>query len=214
MELILASASPRRAHLLEEMGLRFRIVPARVEERHSRTGEPEALVRHNSLTKAAKVARSHPSEPVLGADSMVSIDGTNLDKPVDLEEARKMLENLSGRTHRVFTGVTLILRSDEIAETICVSSAVTFKALGEGDIKNYLATVNPLDKAGAYGIQEGREMIIQSVAGSVSNVMGLPMERLADLLRRYGLFDRLCSAVDESAAQTRGDVVLDAGGSP
>jgi septum formation protein len=199
MRLILASASPRRAQLLREMRLRFHVAPTAVDEWHDETANPERLVRHNCRLKAIEGARRHPDEPVLAADSTVSIDGCNLDKPSDLAVARGMLRRLAGRTHAVYTGVSVIFRPEKIEETICVCSEVTFKSLEEGDIEGYLATVNPLDKAGAYGIQAGRELIIDDVSGSVTNVMGLPVTETENLLRRHSLFDRLMARDDAMA---------------
>jgi septum formation protein len=191
MRLILASASPRRAQILSEMGLRFIVAPTEVEEWHDARADPESLVRHNCNLKARAGVRLYPAKPVLAADSTVCIHGRNLGKPVDMEEARCMLRELSGRTHTVYTGVSLFYRRSGIEDTLCVRSEVTFNRLDEREIEAYFEIVDPLDKAGAYGIQDGRAMIIQSVAGSVSNVMGLPIAETEDLLRRHAIFDQL-----------------------
>jgi len=186
-KLILASASPRRKQLLGELGLNFDVVVAQVTEHEDPTTDPRVMVTHNAALKADWVAQRNPQAFVLGADTTVFIDNTVLNKPADLDEARAMLKRLSGRTHIVFTGVALRhlergLRVDE-----GVSSEVTFKAFDDAVIDAYFRVVNPLDKAGAYGIQEGRELIIAGWKGSFSNIMGLPMEATKHILTQCGL---------------------------
>ncbi len=174
------------------MGLRFAVVPADVEEWSDSSADPEALVLHNSRLKAEYVATEHShTGPILAADTTVAIDGEVLNKPRDLIEARGMLRKLSGRTHTVFTGLCLLFADRSIDEALCVSSEVTFKALDEEQISHYLSIVNTLDKAGAYGIQEGREIILARLNGSLSNVMGLPVEATAGLLQKHGIFEAL-----------------------
>lgn len=192
---MLASSSPRRSHLLGEMGLRFVVLPARVEEWNDSSADAQTLVLHNSRLKAqyvaAEQARARAHCPVLGADTAVSIDGIVLNKPLDLEEARAMLRRLAGRTHTVFTGICLLFRARGIDEVLCVTSEVTFKAIDEERISHYLSIVNTLDKAGGYGIQEGREIILAGLNGSLSNVMGLPVEATGELLQKHGLLEVL-----------------------
>lgn len=185
--LILASASPRRKQLLAELGLAFDVVVAQITEHEDPDTDPKHMVTHNAALKADWVAACHPEAWVLGADTTVFIDNTVLNKPADLAAARAMLKRLAGRTHVVFTGVALrhVNRGVRIDEG--VTSEVTFKAFDDAVIDDYFRIVNPLDKAGAYGIQEGRELIIEGWRGSFSNIMGLPMEATKQILSGCGL---------------------------
>jgi len=172
--LILASASPRRRELLAQLRVKFDVVVAGVTEHEDPSTDPRTMVAHNAALKADWVAERHPDAFVLGADTTVFIDRTVLNKPRDLADARAMLKQLSGRIHTVFTGVALRRRRDGVAVDEGVSSQVTFRPLDDAVIDAYFRVVNPLDKAGAYGIQEGREMIIAGWEGSFTNIMGLP----------------------------------------
>jgi septum formation protein len=185
--LILASASPRRKQLLAELGLRFDVIVADVTEHEDPSTDPRVMVTHNAALKADWVATRHPEAWVLGADTTVFIDQRVLNKPADLTEARVMLKKLSGRTHTVFTGVAFRRLSDGLRIDEGVTSEVTFKAFDDAVIDDYFSRVNPLDKAGAYGIQDGRELIVAGWQGSFSNIMGLPMEATKQILARYGL---------------------------
>jgi len=187
MKFILASASPRRKELLERIGARFDIVPAQVEEFEEGHADPETMVRENAALKAGWVAGKHPDRFVLGSDTTVHLDGKVLAKPANLEEARQMLGRLSGRTHVVYTGVSLQRQDGDINETFGVRSEVTFKPFDDQTIDRYFEIVNPLDKAGAYGIQEGTELIIESFQGSHSNIMGLPIDETKRMLERHNL---------------------------
>lgn len=187
MSFILASASPRRKELLERIGARFDIIPAQVEEFEEGHADPEAMVRENAALKAEWVARRHPDRFILGSDTTVHLDRKVLVKPADLEEAKRMLARLSGRTHVVYTGVSLQCQNRGIEETFGVRSEVTFKSFDEETIDRYLEIVNPLDKAGAYGIQEGTGLIIDSFQGSHSNIMGLPIDETKRMLKRHNL---------------------------
>lgn len=184
---ILASASPRRKELLERLGARFEVVPAAVEEFEDGHGDPEGMVRHNSLLKAGWVADRRPDRFILGSDTTVHIDGQALSKPVDLDDARRMLKTLAGRTHVVYTGFALVCRELGVEEVSGARSEVTFKSLDDATIDAYFEVVNPLDKAGGYGIQEGQELIIESYVGSHSNIMGLPLDETKALLERHNL---------------------------
>jgi septum formation protein len=185
--LILASASPRRKQLLGELGLTFEVIVAEITEHEDPDTDPKHMVTHNAALKADWVAARHPDAWVLGADTTVFIDNTAINKPADLAEARAMLKRLAGRTHVVFTGVAV----RHVGRGICidegVTSEVTFKAFDDTVIDEYFRVVNPLDKAGAYGIQEGRELIIEGWRGSFSNIMGLPMEATKQILSGCGL---------------------------
>lgn len=184
---ILASASPRRKELLERIGARFKIVPADVEEFEEGHGDPEGMVRHNAALKAAWVADRYPGDYVLGSDTTVHLDGRVLAKPEDMEDARRMLKSLAGRAHVVYTAFALICRDAGLEEVGGARSRVTFKDFDDETIDRYFEIVNPLDKAGAYGIQEGTDLIVESFEGSHSNIMGLPIDETKELLERHRL---------------------------
>lgn len=177
--LILASASPRRADLLREAGVPFEIRRARVREQTRRDGPNRTVGRlaiHNALLKAGNIARRFPGRWVLGADTLVALGRTLFGKPRDLAEAGTMLARLQGRTHRVVTGV-VFCRQGSKPRSFAVATRVTFKTLTARQIRDYLRRIHPLDKAGAYAAQSHTDRIIQGVAGSFSNIVGLPMER-------------------------------------
>lgn len=174
MLIVLASSSPRRRELLERAGLLFEVVHSPAEEIHDASLKPEVLCEHNAALKAAAVAAARPEAIVIGADTLVFIDDEPLGKPRDLEEARNMLRKLSGRTHRVCTGVCVIAPGIP-ARTFHDTTDVTFLPLTDSVIEAYFARVNPLDKAGAYGIQEHGDLIIEGISGNFDNVMGLPV---------------------------------------
>lgn len=189
MELILASGSPRRRELLTRLGLRFRVVPADVEE--ILEGDPQELVAANAALKADAVAAQFPDEPILAADTTVALGEIVLNKPEDLEEARNMLLLLSGQTHEVFTGVCLRWAARDIRLDFVERSLVTFLPFEEPVIDQYFAQVNPLDKAGGYAIQDGRELIIDHWEGSLDNIIGLPTERLTEALTALNWLNEL-----------------------
>lgn len=181
-QLILASASPRRRELLERIGLRFEVFPADVEEDNNPVHGPAEMVAANAALKAKALSPMHPDALVLGSDTTVALEDEVLNKPTDLIEARDMLLRLSGRIHTVYTAVALYWRAGELQEVFTESSKVHFKVFGDEVVNRYFQLVNPLDKAGAYGIQQAGEMIIESVVGSVENVMGLPIQALEQKL--------------------------------
>ena len=176
--LILASASPRRAELLREMGVRFQVLPSRAEEVHHAHMTAGELSQINAGRKARRLAEKFPDAVVLGADTLVYLDTTLFGKPASLGAARAMLAQLQGRTHQVVTGVCLYHWRRRRCRIFAESTTVTFRPLTAGQIGRYLARINPLDKAGAYAIQEHGELIVATISGSFSNVVGLPMERL------------------------------------
>ncbi len=175
---ILASDSPRRRDLMREAGWDFEILTAEVEELPPGALPFLDLVQANADRKCAPVAAAHPEALVIGADTLVAIDGEPLGKPVDLEDAVRMLQRLTGRTHVVATGVALRLHAREVAVTFVEQTRVTFLDLGDAQIRHYLTLIDPLDKAGAYAAQEHGDKIIARTEGSWTNVVGLPMERL------------------------------------
>jgi septum formation protein len=175
MPIVLASGSPRRRELLEREGLSFEVVVSPAEEIHDPSMDPEALCELNAALKAEAVAATRPDDTVIGADTLVFIDGEPLGKPSGIEEARDMLRRLSGRTHRVCTGVCVIYPGG-VAKVFHGITEVDFLPLDDEGIDAYFALVNPFDKAGAYGIQEHGELIISGIRGSYENVMGLPVD--------------------------------------
>ena len=184
-KLILASASPRRSELLERIGLGFKICPADVDEDNHPADGPSGMVAKNAALKAAALSPQHPDSLVLGSDTTVALGDEVLNKPVDLAEARAMLHRLSGCSHKVYTAVALYWKSGGLTDVFVQSSEVRVKAFDDDVIDRYFDEVNPLDKAGAYGIQQAREMIIESVEGSVENVMGLPVQALEQRLAEH-----------------------------
>jgi septum formation protein len=185
--LLLASGSPRRRELLGSLGVAFDVVVADVEEDDTLDADPGELVLANARLKAEWVSARHPDRPVLGADTTVCLDGRIFNKPANLDEARQMLAELSGRTHSVFTGLVLVRGEPALDETVLVASAVRFRDLDKAAIEDYVSSVHTLDKAGAYAIQESGEKIVEHRAGSLSNVIGLPLEETKALLTRLSL---------------------------
>jgi septum formation protein len=185
--LILASASPRRRELLAQLGVEFDVVVARVDEHEDETTDPRAMVAHNAAIKADWVAARQPDALVLGADTTVCIGNLVLNKPRNLADARAMLRRLSGRTHEVFTGLAVRRASAQLRVDELVVSEVTFRTLDEALIGAYFSRVDPLDKAGGYAIQEHGELIVASHRGSLTNIVGLPLETTKQILTRCGL---------------------------
>ena len=179
---ILASASPRRSQLLASMDIEFEVVPSHVEELIDGYDFIPDLCEANARIKAEPIADMHPECLVIAADTMVYLEDTFYGKPTDIDDAHRMLTRLQGRTHQVTTGVSLIYHNEEISKSFSVITNVTFLSLDAGQISEYLAKIDPLDKAGGYAIQEQKQMIAKRVSGSVSNVVGLPVERLKEEL--------------------------------
>lgn len=181
---VLASASPRRRYLLESAGFEVLVRPSSVEE-FSGGLAPRSLVLANAEMKAMEVAASTSGDLVLGADTIVVLDGEILGKPRDLAHAAEMLRRLSGRTHEVLTGVCM-LRGGTVARCSFVeSTCVAFRSLEEGMIGAYLQEINPLDKAGSYAAQEDRGRLIERIEGSMENVIGLPVARVIEAMENH-----------------------------
>jgi nucleoside triphosphate pyrophosphatase len=180
--LILASASPRRAELLRQMGLDFKIVPSAAGEIHHQHLTASEVSQINAYRKARSVAKKHPDSLVLAADTLVCLEAALFGKPATLEEAYRMLEQLQGRTHFVVTAICLMHMRERRHKVLAEITAVTFRPLDAVLIRKYLTRVDPLDKAGAYAIQEWGDLIVKKIDGSYSNVVGLPVERLAETL--------------------------------
>jgi nucleoside triphosphate pyrophosphatase len=185
MRLVLASASPRRADLLRDAGFEFDIKPVDLDE-SPRPGEPaREYVARVAREKAEAVAITDAACCVVGADTAVVVDGAILGKPSDPSEAVAMLTRLSGRTHEVLTGVCALHAG--VVHDATVTTRVRFRDLDPAEIRAYVATGEPMDKAGAYAVQGGAAAFVAGIEGSHSNVVGLPMEQTAGLLARCGV---------------------------
>ncbi|PYJ87139.1 MAG: septum formation protein Maf [Verrucomicrobia bacterium] len=185
--LVLASGSPRRRELLREAGYKFEIVAPPVDEVSHGWLTIRELTIWNAARKAAVVSEISSDAVVLAADTMVAIDGEVLGKPRDLEDAARILRRLSGRAHEVWTAVRIVDATNRRSRTFHEMSRVHFRSLDNRAIQNYLAKINPLDKAGAYAAQGDGKAIIEKIEGSYSNVVGLPMEKTARVLRDFGV---------------------------
>jgi septum formation protein len=184
---ILASGSPRRRQLLGEAGFEFEVLSPSIEEAAHGWLSVRELTIWNAARKALRVSEMAADAVVLAADTLVAIDGQVLGKPVDLEDAVRILRRLSGRTHEVWTAVRVCHGASGRAHSFHEMSRVHFRKLNDRGIWDYLAKIDPLDKAGAYAAQgHGRE-IIERIDGSYSNVVGLPMEETARVLRTFGV---------------------------
>lgn len=181
---ILASASPRRQELLRSVGLKFKTVPAHVNEDHIRGESPRQHVRRLAQEKALLISRKHPQAWVLGADTIVVIDGLILGKPKNKTQAREMLGRLSGRRHTVFTGFTLANNAAGLIKTKVVQSAVRFKKISAGEMEWYISSAEPYDKAGGYAMQGKGAYFIKSIRGSYTNVIGLPLGEVLETLKK------------------------------
>ena len=184
---ILASSSPRRRELLASIGLEFDVVPSNIPEVRGDDESPEEYVARLSREKAAVVAKQHPSRWIIAADTTVLLGDAMLEKPLDGEDAKRMLATIAGRTHIVYTGVTLQNVERGHHETRVATSEVRMLPLDGRDIAWYVATGEPLDKAGAYAVQGIGAMFIDSIHGSYTNVVGLPLATLFQMLRKAGL---------------------------
>src|SRR6516162_9493243 len=183
--IILASASPRRAELLRQLGVEFKVVASEIGEIHHEQMTAFEVSQVNAYRKARSVAKKLPDSLVLGADTLVYRETKLFGKPSNLEEAYQMLEELQGRTHHVVTAICLLHLREHRQRISAESTAVTFRSLDAPKIRRYLNRVNPLDKAGAYAIQEDGDFIIESISGSYTNVVGLPVERLTEELKDW-----------------------------
>jgi len=184
--LILASASPRRQELLQQIGCDFRVFVSHAEELSESGVSPEKMATENARRKAEDVAsRDTKGLPVLGADTVVAVDATILGKPKDEEDAARMLRLLSGRRHFVYTGVALVYHG--ATYTSVVQTAVWMDKMSDEEISAYIATGEPMDKAGAYAVQGIAAKFIPKIEGSFSNVVGLPLHEVKNLARKAGI---------------------------
>ena len=185
--LILASASPRRRELLAQLAVPFSVIPADIDESPLPDEVPRAYTMRVAYAKAQHIAQQFPTAVVLGADSIVVLDQQILGKPRDVEEARHMLTRLSGREHHVLTGVAVLHQARQFVAVDAVSTLVRFHPLSASVIEPYIATGEPMDKAGAYAIQGAGAAFVASWDGCYTNVVGLPLRRTATLLQAAGL---------------------------
>ena len=183
--IILASGSPRRRELLELLGLHFEVRPAADEETPEANEEPAAFAVRAARAKAELVAAEHPKTPVLGSDTVVEINGTVLGKPISTSDARAMLRQLSGCTHQVHTAVALVVNGR--CRSLLDTADVHFRSLDDRTIGWYVATTEPMDKAGAYAVQGAGGLLVESVTGSPQTVIGLPIHRLPELFEECGI---------------------------
>lgn len=181
-KLILASASPRRKEILAKAGYNFKIIPSNYDEKICNKPYSEELVENCAYNKALDVFKNNKDSIVIGADTVVVLDNIILGKPKDNLEARKMLQNLSGRTHFVATSVCLISSNKHIRKT--EKTFVTFRKLSESEIMNYINNYNPLDKAGSYGIQDDNFNFAIKTEGELDNVIGFPIKLFQELLKK------------------------------
>jgi septum formation protein len=189
--LVLGSASPRRAELLGQLGIEFVVQASDVPEEAHPGEDGMALTLRLAREKVQAVARLRPGDWVLGADTVVLLDREILGKPTDPKDAKGMLRRLSGREHRVVTAFALVAPPGEIVHDEVVESRVEFRSVTEAEVDAYVAGGEPLDKAGAYGIQGAASVFVERVSGSYSNVVGLPLEEVRRALQRCGfLADR------------------------
>lgn len=185
--LILASASPRRQELLRNAGISFEVLPADIVETPLEFEGARQCAERLARKKALSVARQRPHDCVLGADTVVTIDMEILGKPTDAGDAKRMLRMLSGRCHQVVTGVCLVIGGKLRGEPVVASETtlVTMTEINDGEIADYIATGEPMDKAGAYAIQGIASRWISRIEGDYSNVVGLPVAMVSRMLRQY-----------------------------
>ena len=186
MDIILASQSPRRRELLTRMGLTFTVHAADIDEHMDRSLTPDKLVEAISREKAAAAAVDFDQNAIIiAADTVVALDNEVLGKPHDEADAKRMLTHLSGREHQVYTGFTVRQGDQVVTRSEC--TLVKFRALEESEIDSYITTGEPMDKAGAYGIQEKGSLLVEKLRGDYFNVMGLPVCALGLVLKEFGV---------------------------
>lgn len=185
MNIILASASPRRKEILENASVKFEVMASSIEELTLDGESPCQMVMRLAFEKGMDIASIQKSDLIISADTIVVIDNTVLGKPKNEIEARKMITSLSGRTHQVITGISLINLDNNKKIIDYVISNVKFKNLSEEDINDYIRTKESLDKAGAYGIQGYGALLVDEIQGDYFNIVGLPISRLSDLLKKH-----------------------------
>jgi septum formation protein len=187
MKIILASSSPRRRELLASVGIDFDVIASDVPEQRADGESPEEYVARLSREKAGAIARQHPERWIVAADTTVLFGDELLEKPADVADAKRMLATIAGRTHVVYTGVTLLNAARGHSDTRIAESEVRIAPLSEGEIDWYARSGEGLDKAGAYAVQGIGALFIDSIHGSYTNVVGLPLALLYEMLKRAGI---------------------------
>jgi septum formation protein len=187
--LILASKSPRRSELLEQAGLTFSVIPSDFDESTVAVSSPESYAISLAESKALDISQKHPAAWIIGADTIVLIDRKILGKPASINEAHDMLQRLSDRTHQVLTGYCICCKKKNRIFSETVKTDVRFKRLNDAEIKWYIQTGEPFDKAGAYAIQGMGTFLVKSINGSYTNVVGLPVCEVIEHLIREGVVD-------------------------
>jgi septum formation protein len=185
MDIVLASSSPRRKELLKNLNIDFKVIPSSVEEVMIPNEKPEALAMRLAFTKAFDIANKNENSTVIGADTIVVLDNNVLGKPKDEKDAFNMLKNLSNTYHQVITGISVINLNENKKIVDYVVSDVKFKTLDDDKIKRYIDTKEPLDKAGAYGIQGYGSLLVEEIKGDYFNIVGLPLSKLDEILLKY-----------------------------
>ena len=184
MKFILASKSPRRIKILKKADFKFRVIPSKIDESIVSTDlKPEDYCMELAKLKSQDIAKKYTDYTVIGADTIVFIDGKILNKPLNMAEAKNMLNLLSGNTHKVLTGVSLQNQTLKIDFTFFDISEVKFYPINDLEIDNYISNYNPLDKAGSYGIQDGSAIFIEKIHGSYDNIMGFPISKFHQSLK-------------------------------
>ncbi len=203
--LILASGSPRRKALLETLGLKFGVFPAQIDEGQYHLENADDYVSRMARSKAAHVSAAHPDTWVIAADTIVALDGMLLGKPVSSEEAVQTLMLLSGRQHQVKTAFCLCCSAISFSTVTSVSTSVRFTPLTRQWAEAYAATGEPMDKAGAYGIQGRGSVLVERIEGSYSNVVGLPLTELVSLLAELDIIAPAAAPPAQITVQKAGD---------
>ena len=185
LPIYLASKSPRRKKLLKQINLRFKIINVEIEEKRRKKETPAQMVKRLSLEKLDKAKQVIKRGIIITADTIVVLDGRVIGKPKDKKDAKKILNKLSGKTHIVYTGFTIYNSVKDISVTDFEKSFVTFRILDRNEIKDYIATGNPMDKAGAYGIQDDfGAVFVKKINGCYYNVVGLPLPKVYETLQK------------------------------
>ncbi len=182
-QIILASESPRRKELLKQLGLKFKVVPSHFKEDMSLNMPPAKLVEYLSFKKAEVVAKKYPKAIIISADTLVLLKGKVLGKPKNFLDAKKMLQNLSGRVHQVITGFTILNKDKIISKS--VSTKIKFRKLSQKEITVYINTKEFMDKAGAYAIQGRGGIFVETIVGDYTNIVGLPISNLIKELEKF-----------------------------
>tara|TARA_B100000676_G_scaffold308141_1_gene368239 strand:- start:1269 stop:1844 length:576 start_codon:yes stop_codon:yes gene_type:complete len=191
MRYILASKSPRRSKILINAGYKIKIIPSNIDEsKISETLNPEAYCVKLSKLKSKDIAMKYKNHTIIGADTIVYIKNKILNKPKNFNEAKKMLTNLSNNTHKVLTGVSIINIDLRINVSFYDTTKVTFYKLSENEINDYINKFKPYDKSGSYGIQDGSNIFIKKIVGSYENIMGFPISKFNQLIKKISSLQR------------------------